>query len=57
MDPIYDIESHFQVFPLQLSQQVTLDFDQWQQGDDIITDTFQTPRVDLVPFSPNDFRS
>jgi hypothetical protein len=25
MDPIYDIEIHFQVFPLQLSQQVTLD--------------------------------
>jgi hypothetical protein len=33
---------------LQLSQQVTLDFDQWQQGDDTITDTFQTPKVDLV---------
>jgi hypothetical protein len=41
MDPIYDIENHFQVFPLQLSQQVTLDFDQWQQGNDMITDTFQ----------------
>jgi hypothetical protein len=50
MDPIYDIENHFQVLPLQLSQQVTLDFDQWQQGDDIITDTFQTPKVDLVPY-------
>jgi hypothetical protein len=25
MDPIYDIESHFQVFPLELSQQITLD--------------------------------
>jgi hypothetical protein len=57
MDPIYDIENHFQVFPLQLSQQVTLNFDQWKQGDDIITDTFQTPRVDLVPYSPDDFRS
>jgi hypothetical protein len=33
------------------------DFDQWQQGDDIFTDTFQTPKVDLVPYSPNDFRS
>jgi hypothetical protein len=29
IDPIYDIENHFQVLPLQLSQQVTLDFDQW----------------------------
>jgi hypothetical protein len=57
MDPIYDIESHFQVFPLQLSQQVTLDFDQWQQGDDIITDTFQTPEVGLVPYFPDIFRS
>jgi hypothetical protein len=35
MDPIYDIESHFQVLPLQLSQEVTLD--QWQQGDEIFT--------------------
>jgi hypothetical protein len=57
MDPIYDIENHFQVLPLQSSQQVTLNFDQWQQGDDIITNTFQTPRVDLVPYSPDDFRS
>jgi hypothetical protein len=57
VDPIYDIENHFQVLPLQLSQQVTLNFDQWQQGDDIIIDTFQTPRVDLVPYSPDDFWS
>jgi hypothetical protein len=40
-----------------LSQQVTLVFDQWQQGDDIITDIFQTPKVDLVPYFPDDFRS
>jgi hypothetical protein len=53
MDPIYDIESRFQVFPLQLSQQVTLD--QWQQGDEIFTHTFQTPKDDLVPCFPNDF--
>jgi hypothetical protein len=57
MDPIYDIESHFQMLPLQISQQVTLDFDQWQQGDDIITDTFQMPKVDLVPYCPNTFLS
>jgi hypothetical protein len=30
MDPIYDIENHFQVLPSQLSLQVTFDFDQWQ---------------------------
>jgi hypothetical protein len=57
MEPTYDIENHFQVFPLQLSQQVNLDFDEWKQGDDTITDTFQAPRVDLVPYSPDHFRS
>jgi hypothetical protein len=29
MDPIYDIENHFQVLPSQLSQHDTFDFDQW----------------------------
>jgi hypothetical protein len=57
MDPIYDIENHFQVFPSQLSQQDTFDFDQWQQGDDIFTHTFQTPKDDIVPCFPDDFRS
>jgi hypothetical protein len=56
-DPIYDIESHFQVLPLQISQQVTLDFDQWQQGNDMITDAFQTPKVDLVPYFLDDLQS
>ena len=46
MGPIYDIESHFQVFPLQLSQQIILH--QWQQGDEIFTDAPQTPKVDQV---------
>jgi hypothetical protein len=31
MDPIYDIRSHLQVFPLQLSQRA---LDQWKQGDE-----------------------
>jgi hypothetical protein len=57
MDPTYDIENHFQVFPLQLSQHVTPNIDIGQQGDDIITYTFQTPRDDLVLYSPDDFRS
>jgi hypothetical protein len=56
-DPIYDIEGHFQMFPLQLSYEVTNDFDIWKQGDDIVTDTFQTPKDDLVLCSPDDFRS
>ena len=55
MDPIYDIESHLQVFPLQLSQQVTLD--QWQQRDEIFTDAPQTPKVDQVPRLPDTFQS
>jgi hypothetical protein len=57
MDPIYDIKNHFQVLPSQLSLQVNFDFDQWQQGDDIFIDAPQTPKVDLVPCFPDDFRS
>jgi hypothetical protein len=57
MDPIYDIENHLQVLPSQLSLQDTFDFDQWQQGDDIFTHTFQTPKDDLVPCFPDDFQS
>jgi hypothetical protein len=55
LDPIYDIESHFQMLPLQLSQQITLD--QWQQGDAIFTHAFQTPKEDLVLCFPDDFQS
>jgi hypothetical protein len=57
MDPIYDIENHFQVLPSQLSLQDTFDFDQWQQGDHVFTLTFQTPKDDPVPCFPDDFRS
>jgi hypothetical protein len=55
LDPIYDTESHFQVFPLQLSQRIT--FDQWQQGDEISTCTFQKDKDDLVPYFPDNFQS
>jgi hypothetical protein len=54
MDPIYDIKSHFQVLPLQLSQQA---LDHWQQGDEIFTDTPQKSKVDQVQYLPDDFRS
>jgi hypothetical protein len=54
VDPIYDIKSHLQVFPLQLSQ---LALDQWQQGDEIFVGSPQTPRVDRVQYLPDDFRS
>jgi hypothetical protein len=56
-DPIYDIEGHFQMFPLQLSYEVTTNFDIWQQGDDVVADVFQAPKGDLVLCSPDDFRS
>jgi hypothetical protein len=55
-DPIYDIEDHFQKLPLQLSYDITK-FDDWQKGDDMVTNLFQTPKDDLVLYSPNDFRS
>jgi hypothetical protein len=38
-DPIYDIEGHFQEFPLQLSYEVT-NFENWLQGDGMITNLF-----------------
>jgi hypothetical protein len=53
MDPIYDIKSHFQVFPLELSQQITLD--QWKQGNEIFTRILQTPKDDLIPSFRDDF--
>jgi hypothetical protein len=55
LDPIYDTESHFQLLPLQLSQQIT--FDQWQQGDEVFTCTFQKTKDDLVPYFSDDFQS
>ena len=54
-DPIYDIEGHFPKLPLQLSYEVTSNFDIWQQDDDIITKIFQAPKHDLVQYYLNDF--
>jgi hypothetical protein len=54
MDLIYDIKSHLQVLPLQLSQQA---LDQWQQGDEIFTNSPQKPKVDQVQYLPDDFWS
>jgi hypothetical protein len=54
-DPIYDMKSHLQTLPLQVPQQII--FDQWQQGDEIFTCTFQKTKDDLIPNSPDDFRS
>jgi hypothetical protein len=48
--PIYDTKRHFQLFPLQLPQQIT--FDQWQKGDEVFT--IQRTKDDPVPY---DFQS
>jgi hypothetical protein len=55
LDPIYDTESHLQLLPLQLSQQLT--YDQWKQGDEVFTCSFQNTKDDLVPYLSDDFRS
>jgi hypothetical protein len=55
LDPIYDTESHLQLLPLHLPRQTT--YDQWQQGDEVFTCSFQNTKDDLVPDSPDDFRS
>jgi hypothetical protein len=55
MGLVYDIEIHFQVLPLQLSQQIILH--QWQQGDEVFTHTLQKPKDESIPCFPDDFRS
>jgi hypothetical protein len=54
-DPIYDTESHLQLLPLQLSQQIT--YDQWQQGDKVFTCSFPNTKDDMVPCFSDDFQS
>jgi hypothetical protein len=49
LDPIYDTKNHPQLLPLQLSQQFTNE--QWQQGDEVFTCSFQNTKDDLVPLS------
>jgi hypothetical protein len=43
------------LLPLQLSQQITSE--QWQQGDEVFTCTFQKTKDDLVPLSSDCFQS
>jgi hypothetical protein len=54
-DPVYDTESHLQLLPLQLSQQIT--YDQWQQGDEVFTCSFPNTKDDMVPCFSDDFQS
>jgi hypothetical protein len=56
-DPIYNIEGRFQRLPLPLSREVTNRLDIWQQGHDMVTNLFQTPKDDLMLCSPDHFRS
>jgi hypothetical protein len=55
LHPIYDIEGRFQLLPLHLSPQISSE--QWQQGDEVFTCTFQKTKDDLVPFSSDYFQS
>jgi hypothetical protein len=56
-DPIYGIEDRFQNFHLPLSHEVTNKLDIWKPGHDMFIDLFQTPKDNLVLYSPNDFQS
>jgi hypothetical protein len=49
------MKSHLQTLPLQLPQQITSD--QWQQGDEVFTCSFQNTKDDLVPYFSDDFQS
>jgi hypothetical protein len=48
---------HFQLFPSQMSYEIVIDSNIWQQGDDMITNIFQTPKDDLMKCSHDNFRS
>jgi hypothetical protein len=47
-DPIYDIEGHFELFPLQQPYLIFTDSDILQQGDDMTIYLFQPPKDDLL---------
>jgi hypothetical protein len=55
LDPIYDTKDHLQTLPLQLPQQIS--FDQWQQGDEVFTCSFQNTKDDPIPYLSDDFQS
>jgi hypothetical protein len=54
-DPIYDTKDHLQTLPLQLPQQIP--YDQWQQGDEVFTCSFQNTKDDPVPYLSDKFQS
>jgi hypothetical protein len=56
-DPIYDVEGHFQLLPLQQPYVIDTNPDVWQHEDDMVTNLFQPPKDDLLQYSHDDFRS
>jgi hypothetical protein len=56
-DPIYDIEGHFQLFPLEQLCVIAKDSDVWQHGDDMVTNLFQPPTEYLLQHSHDDCHS
>jgi hypothetical protein len=54
-DPIYDTKDHLQTLPLQLPQQIP--YDQWQQGDEVFTCSFQNIKDDPMPYLSDEFQS
>jgi hypothetical protein len=56
-DPIYDIEGHFQLFPLQQPYVIVTNPNVWQQEDDMITNFFQPPKDYLLQHSRENFWS
>jgi hypothetical protein len=55
IDPIYDTKDHLQTLPLQLPQQFANN--QWQQGDEVFTCSFQNTKEDPLPYLSDDFQS
>jgi hypothetical protein len=56
-DPIYDIEGHFQLFPLPQPYVIATNLGVWQHEDVMVTNLFQPPMDNLLQYSHDDFRS
>jgi len=54
-DPIYDVEGHFQLWPLQQPYVISIDSDVSQQVDDMVANFLQPRKDELMQHSHNDF--
>jgi hypothetical protein len=54
---VYNIECHFQFFPLQQPYVIVVDLESWQHEDDMIRYLFQPPKDDLLQHSHEEFWS